>query len=521
MIKKLVIITTICFITNHAFMQLRPRQFITEKKRIYLNPTSLERPVQSISKLRASTLEDNIWEWSHQKYGIDRNARISDAKNIPEVLHQLWIEICKQQPSVIYFPGCEEIPDLATAETLLEHLETCKDHCAAFGTDVVALLDHPEKGQHAPCTVFEIRKVGSTSKIPKPTQRSSSSLPNGMKIGSFNFDFSSDSLESDEDDWDISPELASKAMANQAEPTKQIGGFKFDFNVDEEWDDDWDIDPKLANAASLQQKTAKKQLLTDMEILKATKDWNEAVICKMGICPFTTSAEKAGLPLGMVHYPISRANVAEEIYRDYWGEVALLINSDQKKLSTTLLILPNFGAENVEGFDAFTGSLTQPLEPLGLEKHIQLVFFHPEYCFRDGQDRLGDSSAANYARRSPLPMINILRTNQVRAGQKGIPTGLVYIQNEKTLTEVGANELQKMLDTCDWSALSDKRVDRKSIPYFQSASQITKEYELKFGSGENIDEPAVCPFPHDSGVAPLSEQNKYRSEDKKKTIAQT
>lgn len=32
---------------------------------------------------------------------------------------------------------------------------------------------------------------------------------------------------------------------------------------------------------------------------------------------------------------------------------------------------------------------------------------------RDGQDRIGSGGAANYARRSPFPMINILRTNQV------------------------------------------------------------------------------------------------------------
>ncbi|MEC8291701.1 MAG: DUF1415 family protein, partial [Pseudomonadota bacterium] len=39
-----------------------------------------------------------------------------------------------------------------------------------------------------------------------------------------------------------------------------------------------------------------------------------------------------------------------------------------------------------------------------------------------GGERGGEGAAANYARRSPWPMINILRTNQVRSAQKGIPT---------------------------------------------------------------------------------------------------
>ena len=39
-------------------------------------------------------------------------------------------------------------------------------------------------------------------------------------------------------------------------------------------------------------------------------------------------------------------------------------------------------------------------------------------------------------------MINILRTPQVRAAQKGVPTGVVYKQNEERLNAVGAEVLQ-------------------------------------------------------------------------------
>ena len=51
-------------------------------------------------------------------------------------------------------------------------------------------------------------------------------------------------------------------------------------------------------------------------------------------------------------------------------------------------------------------------------------------------------------------MINLLRTPQVRAAQKGLPTGSVYTTNERNLELAGAAELQQMLDTRDWSALS-------------------------------------------------------------------
>lgn len=49
-------------------------------------------------------------------------------------------------------------------------------------------------------------------------------------------------------------------------------------------------------------------------------------------------------------------------------------------------------------------------------------------------------------------------TCQVRLGQKSIPTGLVYKQNEEVLEEVGAAHLQKMLETRDWTGLEGKKV---------------------------------------------------------------
>ena len=65
----------------------------------------------------------------------------------------------------------------------------------------------------------------------------------------------------------------------------------------------------------------------------------------------------------------------------------------------------------------------------------------------DGNKNPAETSCLNYARRSPWPMINILRSNQVKAAQKGIPTGLVYQQNDERLSKVGSEVLQVMLVT--------------------------------------------------------------------------
>lgn len=84
---------------------------------------------------------------------------------------------------------------------------------------------------------------------------------------------------------------------------------------------------------------------------------------------------------------------------------------NEKQLSTTLLITPNFALRYREFFEvrlgqsrlvetramtdvptyrsiylmqSFSNTLTQPLESLKLEEDIQLVFFHPDWVFRDG-----------------------------------------------------------------------------------------------------------------------------------------
>ncbi|CAN0353577.1 unnamed protein product, partial [Phaeothamnion confervicola] len=192
-----------------------------------------------------------------------------------------------------------------------------------------------------------------------------------------------------------------------------------EFGPDPFWDGDWDIDRSMLGDEedAGEDVSAVPAVLavpeSDEAVLALTRQWVQAVVTDLGVCPFMVSADRAGLPVGNVHYPLSASTTAEEVYRDYWREVAALMAADERSASTTLLVTPRFGLENSEAFDVLAGTLTPPLESWGLEDDIQLVFFHPQYSFRDGRDRIGVDGAANFARRSPFPMINILRTPQV------------------------------------------------------------------------------------------------------------
>jgi hypothetical protein len=258
-----------------------------------------------------------------------------------------------------------------------------------------------------------------------------------------------------------------------------------EFDYDPFWDngDDWDyegIDQEIEEAEGGGE-TSRPQYPDivnkvpddDEEIVNISKVWVDKICSDMGVCPFSKGPDLAGLPMGPVYYTVDRSTSMEDMYARYWQEVVRVEQQDEKDLSTTLLIAPEFCMDNVEIFENFSTTLTQTLSALGVEDLIQLVFFHPHWSFRDGGERGGDGAAANYARRSPWPMINILRTKQVRSAQKGIPTGLVYTQNEKTLTGVGVEKLETMLRLRDWSEIADVKVDRRDM----EALRVARDYQ--------------------------------------------
>ena len=92
----------------------------------------------------------------------------------------------------------------------------------------------------------------------------------------------------------------------------------------------------------------------DSIVLAHTQDWVRKVICDLGVCPFTVSVNRAGIPLGGVRYTVSRAKGVDEAFLRFWEDVAALLISSEKEMSTVLLVFPEielFG--NFELFEAY------------------------------------------------------------------------------------------------------------------------------------------------------------------------
>ena len=278
----------------------------------------------------------------------------------------------------------------------------------------------------------------------------------------------------------------------------------------EEWGT---FDPALIGDASSASSEESKQLIFPIEqnddiVLADSRRWVNAVIGDFGVCPFTMNSERAGVPMGGVRYAISRTTNIDEAFYRYWQEIHTLLAANERDIATTLLIFPEielFG--DFELFEAYCECLSDSLcsSAMGFENEIQLVFFHPKYQFRDGQARSGnDQGAANFARRAPWPMINLLRTRQVRNAQKGVPTGIVYKQNEERLNAVGAEVLGKMLFQRNWAGLpvhSSAKLWKK----VQEATGISLEDPANPASSPSAPTEGKCPVPHQTVDSSLTD----------------
>ena len=257
----------------------------------------------------------------------------SEATSISGALAELWSILANPPPPgdfrAMYFPNCEGLKRPQTFQALFEHLEVCKDSSQNFGAHIHAM---PGPGS---CIIVK--------NVPRST----------------NADVWDEWADEDEDDDFLSPEMRERLKALDAETAPPVD------------------------------KCPIQHDLGDDDALKCSKDWVNAIVSDAGICPFSLSADRAGLPLGDVRYDVTRADDTETCFQWFWKEVKWL--EDHPRHATSLLLMTNpYWASNFDAFEQFGDALTQALqsateskvEGLGFEGQIQLVFFHPQYVFR-------------------------------------------------------------------------------------------------------------------------------------------
>ena len=141
-----------------------------------------------------------------------------------------------------------------------------------------------------------------------------------------------------------------------------------------------------------------------MDAVAATEAWVRDFVIALDLCPFAAGP----LGRGAVRVVASRGADVAELLAELLDEVEVLLEGVAE---TTLLVVPQLGLgfEDLLDISELAEDL---LEQQGLGGEIQLVAFHPDYVFADGD---GPDDPANATNRSPFPTLHLLVAAEVEA----------------------------------------------------------------------------------------------------------
>jgi hypothetical protein len=138
--------------------------------------------------------------------------------------------------------------------------------------------------------------------------------------------------------------------------------------------------------------------------IDSTRRWLTEVVIGLNLCPFAQRVSEAG----RIRYAFTRAKDGEELLAALGEDLASLASAPRSEVETTLLIHPH-ALPDFSDFNDFLPEAERLVRRLGLRGVIQVVGFHPEFCFADTPQE----AAENYTNRSPYPMLHLLREESI------------------------------------------------------------------------------------------------------------
>ncbi|MFO0750989.1 MAG: DUF1415 domain-containing protein [Myxococcota bacterium] len=134
--------------------------------------------------------------------------------------------------------------------------------------------------------------------------------------------------------------------------------------------------------------------------------WIEEAVIGLRLCPFATAPWRAG----QVRVHVSAATNADDAARDALEEAFALIEADEEKIATTLVVVPG-GLDDFEEFLDAVASVDHILDKAGGRGLLQVASFHPRFRF-EGVD---EADLGNWTNRAPYPIFHLLREAHVTA----------------------------------------------------------------------------------------------------------
>jgi hypothetical protein len=137
----------------------------------------------------------------------------------------------------------------------------------------------------------------------------------------------------------------------------------------------------------------------------AIRTWQQAGVLTHGLCPFAHGPAKRD----SIHIQAAEAKGLESAAAEAVLAAHALL--DHEDTDTTLVVFP-FSLDDFDDFLDVIDACEGYLEERELETKLQIASFHPEYRF----EGTAADDATNFTNRSPLPVLQWLRFDQVAAG---------------------------------------------------------------------------------------------------------
>lgn len=173
-----------------------------------------------------------------------------------------------------------------------------------------------------------------------------------------------------------------------------------------------------------------------LQVETETREWLQRAVIGLNLCPFA----KAVLVKGQIHFQVSQAHSAEELFTDLEQALQALHTSDPLVRDTTLLMLP-LCLQDFAEFNDFLVLADQVLAGLRLRGVLQIASFHPDYQF----DGVAAQDISNFTNRAPYPTLHLLREASLDRAVAAFPQAeMIFEDNVRTLESLGHHGWQAL-----------------------------------------------------------------------------
>lgn len=178
-------------------------------------------------------------------------------------------------------------------------------------------------------------------------------------------------------------------------------------------------------------------MVSDDDVLAATRRWLEEAVIGLNLCPFAKSVYVKN----QVRIVVSRARHIDAFLDDLDRELDLLKTTPAEEVETTLLVHPTLFPDFLV-FNDFLNVADEVLVEHELEGVVQIAPFHPDFVF-DGEPE-GDMS--HYTNRSPYPTLHLIREEGLgKAIDSYGDTDEIYERNIDVLRKLGPAGWQRLM----------------------------------------------------------------------------